>query len=495
VKWPIVLAGLLLALQPSREAVNALDASDAIAGSWVGDIEHEGQRAPVALEFERRDGQLWATLVVPAFHGRAPLGVATVRGSQVELRMMTLDFDPAAGVLSVTLPEGLLPRYRPRMAFRRSAVPYALPPRPDPAAPHREPIWTADVGAPIWADAAVHEGRVFVGADDGRLHAIDAGTGRTSWTFDCGGAIRGPAAFDGDDVLVQSDNGLLHRIDGRTGTRRWQVRIADTPAVRLAIGDPKGRYEFRASGVAIHDGRLFVATHEGRLLALRASSGERVWEFKAGDSITTTPAVTHGLVYVGSFDHHVYAVEETSGALAWKYDTGDAATSDVAPAGDRVIVGSRSYDLESLDARRGRPAWKNYFWFSWVESSPIVVDDRVYVGSSDAAKVFAIDRTTGKSMWDADVLGSAWGRPAVSGARVYQGAVGVLRYSAPHRGVLMALDRRTGSVLWWYEAAPPVPREPPPPTAVPYGFAGSVAVAGGKVFAPGLDGRLYAFQQ
>ena len=66
----------------------------------------------------------------------------------------------------------------------------------------------------------------------------------------------------------------------------------------------------------------------------------------------------------------------------------------------QVIAGSRSYDLEAVDALRGTPVWKKYFWFSWVESSPTVFKDVVYIGSSDAAKVFAIDAASGRSVWD-----------------------------------------------------------------------------------------------
>jgi outer membrane protein assembly factor BamB len=488
---PIGIASWIVSLAASGQPESA----ESLVGTWAGQMEHDGETSPVALEFVKRESGVHAVLVVPAFHGRSPLGPVKMNGRTVELAMMTLDYDRAAARLSVTLPKGLVPRYEPRMTFTRSATPFALPARSDPTAPRRTPVWTADLGAPIWADALYHDHRVFVGADDGQLRAIDARSGSVVWTFAAGGAIRARAAIEGADLFVQSDNGLLHRIDATTGTLRWQVRIAGTPAARLPLSDPKGRYENRASAAALHGGRAFVGTHEGRLLALDTATGERVWEFKAGDSITTTPAIADGKVYFGSFDRHVYAIAERDGALAWKYDTGEAVTSDVAPTAGRVIVGSRSYDLESLDASRGTAQWKKYFWFSWVESSPIVFKDTIYVGSSDAAKVFAIDVATGRSVWEADALGSAWGRPAVTESTVFQGSAGVLRYSAPHRGVVLAFDRRTGRVGWWYEAAPPVPRDPVPPQTLAYGFAASVAIGDGLVFAPGLDGRVYAFAQ
>jgi outer membrane protein assembly factor BamB len=411
-------------------------------------------------------------------------------GDRIEAGGLVLDYDAAAQTLTSTLPKDFVPRYQPHMTLRRVDS-FSLPPRLEPSAPMKEPAWAVDLGAPLWADVAFRDGHVFVGGDDGRLHAVDAHSGRTVWSFRTGGAIRAPVAFVGADVVVPSDDGFLYRVSAQTGAERWRVRISD-PVHRIPLSDDKSRYEIRAPAVAVAGNKLYVGTSAGDVLALGAERGDRVWAFRAGDSIATTPAVAHGRVYVGSFDRNVYALRESDGGLAWKYDTGDAATSDVAVLGDDVIVGSRSYDLERLDAKTGTPRWKKYFWFSWVESSPIVFDGTLYIGSSDAAKVLAVDPGSGRSVWEADAFGSAWGRPAVTRARVYEGVAGVVAYAAPHRGAVMAFDRNTGRLAWWYSAPRP---EPAPKERTAYGFAGSVAVGDGMVFAGGLDGRLRAFAQ
>ena len=77
-------------------------------------------------------------------------------------------------------------------------------------------MWSLDVGAPIWSDVAFENGVVVVGADDGRLHAVDAQSGRELWTFSAGGAIRARATFVGGDVVVQTDDGMLYRVNGKS---------------------------------------------------------------------------------------------------------------------------------------------------------------------------------------------------------------------------------------------------------------------------------------
>src|SRR6187397_1612834 len=195
----------MLTISPvlTRQASPAVE----LVGTWIGSMEHDGKTTPLALEFEKRGDDVRGVLVVPAFRGQFPLGVTRLAGNKIETQALTFDFDPGAGIISVTLPEGIVPRYRPRMTFRRSDKPFVLPERRDPAMTQRQPVWTADFGAPLWADVAVAGDVVFAGADDGSLHAIAARTGRERWTFKAGGPIRARATLNGSDLFIPSDDG------------------------------------------------------------------------------------------------------------------------------------------------------------------------------------------------------------------------------------------------------------------------------------------------
>ncbi|HEX9186436.1 MAG TPA: PQQ-binding-like beta-propeller repeat protein [Vicinamibacteria bacterium] len=251
---------------------------------------------------------------------------------------------------------------------------------------------------------------------------------------------------------------------------------------RLPFDNPRSRYDRFGSDVTEKDGRLYLGTHDGNVLAVDAGTGARLWTFATGDAVLAAPAVDAGRVYAGSFDKHVYALDAASGALLWKRDTRGAVVSTPAPSGDRLVVGNRAYDVLGLDARTGEVAWKRYVWFSWIESSASVREGVAYVGSSDAAAVFAFDAASGRRLWAADVLGWAWGQPAVTATRVYCGTSSQAGYPAGHRAGVMALDRATGRAVWRYEA--------PSAASGAFGFPGSTAVGAGLVFASGLDGRL-----
>ena len=488
---PFVLALLALAAAPHSVpplASATLTAKD-IAGAWAGMLTHEGETVPVGFEFEpSADGNVLIKASVPAIHlagatfGQVPL---QVEGDLIRLGPFAFTHDAAAGTLSGTMPEGLVPVYRIPLVLQRVDRPSPAAPRSEPGGPSAQPAWTFDAGAPLWAGASFADGVVYAGAEDGRLHALEAASGRPLWSFQAGGSIRTRAAVTEGSVFFQADDGFLYGLDAASGAQRWRVKLVEKPIERLPFDDPRSRFDRFGSDVTIAGGRLFVGTHDGRVLALDPRRGETLWEFAAEDSVLAAPTVDSERVYFGAFDRHVYALDSGTGKLLWKRDTRGAVVSTPAVHGDRIVIGTRAYDLLGLDATTGEVAWKRYVWFSWVESSAAIRDGVAYVGSSDAAAVRAVEAASGRPLWTADVYGWAWGQPAVTADRVYVGTASQKGYVAGHRGLVMALDRRSGRALWHHVAAAA--------DSGSFGFPGSPAVGAGMVFVTGLDGRVYAF--
>lgn len=460
-------------------------------GIWAGEVRHDGRSTPYALELEPAgEGKVSLRLSIPAIHvvrqelGERPL---VVQGNEVRIGASTVfNYDPASGTLSGVVPEGLAPIYKLPVTLKRAAK-LELPARPEPAAPRATPAWTYDAGVPLWPGATFAGGVVYVGAEDGRVIALDAGTGKERWVFRTGGKVRARATLAGGAAYVQSDDGFVYALDAATGALRWRTQVNEKPVVRLPFDDPGSRFDRFGSEVTPAAGRLYVGTNDGHMVALEADTGARLWDFGGATSVLAAPAVASGRVYFGGYDGNVYALDAATGGLLWKRDTGKAVVSTPAVSGDRVIVGSRSYDLVGLDAATGELAWKHYLWFSWVESSPTLRDGVVYVGSSDAAIVAAHDARTGQRLWATDVFGWAWGQPAVTETRVYLGTCGMGDYLAPHRGGVVAMDRASGRPVWRFA--------PDKTDAKTYGFPGSPATGAGRVFFTDLEGRVYAFAE
>jgi outer membrane protein assembly factor BamB len=481
---------LSLAARPVPQAPPAtrtLTAS-AVVGSWTATLSHAGETRLLGVTFEAIDDHtVTVKMSNPALHVHdLPIGKATIDGNVVSLAAgFVLEYDASADSLRCVLPENFVPLYKMNATFHRGQVP------PEPArslgGEAIAPVWTADAGAAVWADVTAGKDLVFAGADDGRLHALDASSGKERWTFTTGGMIRSRATITGDALYVQSDDGVLYRLDPSAGALQWKVRVSEKPVERLPPTDPKSRFNRFASAVTAGRGRLYLGTGDGHVLALDPATGARIWSFAAGDAVDSTPALDGDRLYVGSFDRSVYALNADSGTLLWKHDTGGAVVSSPAIFRDRVLVGSRSYDLLALDARTGVPAWTRYVWFSWIESPATIREGTAYVGSSDAALLSAFDATSGRTRWDLDVMGWAWGQPAVSDTRVYIGTAGAAKYPVRHQPGVLGVDRATGRVAWRFQSQAPADGT--------YGFPASPALIGDLVVVGGVDGRIYAFRQ
>jgi outer membrane protein assembly factor BamB len=156
-----------------------------------------------------------------------------------------------------------------------------------------------------------------------------------------------------------------------------------------------------------------------------------------------------------------------------------------------VLLGSRSYDLIALDAGSGKELWKTYYWFSWIESPPVVRDRVVYTGSSDATKVYAVDFATGAMRWKTSVPGWSWQRTAVNDELVIAGTAGVGAFPGSRSGSLVALDRASGAIRWIY-------LDPPSEEIVKaskgWGFGASPVIHKGLVYAADLNGKVYAIE-
>lgn len=329
---------------------------------------------------------------------------------------------------------------------------------------------------------------MYFGSQDGVLHTLDATTGQRAWKFETGGAVIAKPLIAGGDLYVVSDNGFVYKLELATRKELWRFDTHGGGVKRVLPDHKVYAYDYQASSPTLADGTLFIGSADGQVYATDARDGKERWRFKTGGLVRSTPAVADGRVVFGSFDGSVYAVDASSGKEIWKYATGDAVNSSPALVSGVVYIGSRSTDLYALDAASGAVRWKYYCWMSWVESSPVLKDGRVYVGSSDYQRGYALDAGDGSARWWFDTEGSAWSTPAVTAQTVYIGVVGTVGYMADHHGGFFALDRDTGRERWRFPMAPIE-------GSFTSGVASSPAVADGRVYFGGLDGRFYALPE
>jgi eukaryotic-like serine/threonine-protein kinase len=213
------------------------------------------------------------------------------------------------------------------------------------------------------------------------------------------------------------------------------------------------------SSPTVAGGVVFAAATNGKIYALRASSGATLWTYATKGPVASTPAVSGDSVYVASLDGGVYALESASGKLRWRFATD----------GERRFTAPGIHGLLPKTEMMADP-------FDVFLSSPAVDGDTVYVGSGDH-NVYALDAHDGTLRWKFTTGDVVHASPAVANGTVYIGSWDRYMY---------ALDAKDGSVRWKFQTGDD--RE----TYNQIGIAGSAAVANGTVYFGCRDSFFYA---
>ena len=123
------------------------------------------------------------------------------------------------------------------------------------------------------------------------------------------GRIKGSLAFAGGRVYVGAYDGRVYALDARTGRLAWRA------SAQPRLG---GRGTFYSTPAAAY-GRIFIGNTDGKIYAYGATSGRLLWSQSTGGYVYGSPAVWRRLVLVGSYDHSFYALDAATGDVRWRF--------------------------------------------------------------------------------------------------------------------------------------------------------------------------------
>lgn len=238
--------------------------------------------------------------------------------------------------------------------------------------------------------------------------------------------------------------------------------------------------------------------------------------FQGGSGFTSS----NGILYFGGIDGRVYAISpaarnqnipfQSGSNNEWVFSIpsggvpGSVCGPACAPAaqrasiyatpvvvGDLICVGTYAGNNSKLIAvdrlspgytegvpQRSKGEWmypSGVIKMGAIVGSPIVVDNTLYIGSSDG-KLYAIDTVYGESKWKnaVDTGGKIWTSPVVDGSIIY-----VSNYGRK----LFAISSEDGSQVW------------STPLELPANIASSPAVSADSIFVGTFDNHLYCIDK
>lgn len=182
--------------------------------------------------------------------------------------------------------------------------------------------------------------------------------------------------------------------DMATGNLRWQAGVDEG---RLEYGVPAvshGLVLVPVTDFGLSETDVVLATPgtgptgwrpTGRLLALDAATGQRVWEFETGGIGYLSPLVVDDLVYVSDGIGLIQAVSIGTGEEVWSvtYPVDGTLTpnASLSSANGLIYAASNLGAIYALDALTGEQSWSLELGGNY-PTTPVVADGTVYVASS-----------------------------------------------------------------------------------------------------------------
>ena len=334
--------------------------------------------------------------------------------------------------------------------------------------------------ASIQANAATSKDWPTVGADyaETRYSKLSEITDKNVkdlglvWTYSLDstrGVESTPLVVDGV-MYVTASWSVVHAVDVRTGKKLWTY----DPKVPRSYGE-KGCCDVVNRGVALYKGRVYVGSFDGRLIALDAVSGEKIWEKDTVTdhtrpyTITGAPRVFDGKIIIGNggaeygVRGYVTAYDAETGNQAWRWFVvpGDpskpyedesmaAAAKTWDPAGNYWVNGGGGTVWDSITFDPDL----NMVYLGTGNGSPWNRNLRSPVGGDNLylASIVALNADTGKYLWHyQETPGDNWDytstQPMILADLKIGGKPRKVILHAPKNGFFFVIDRTDGKLI------------------------------------------------
>ncbi len=242
-----------------------------------------------------------------------------------------------------------------------------------------------------------------------------------------------PALTD-DAIYGVSGKGEITRLDRKTGKQIWRVDS------KMPV----------SAGVGSGEGLVLIGSDKGEVQAF-GEDGKLRWKQVVSSEVLSAPQVADGLVIVRSGDGHITALSVADGKQQWMYDHTLPALVVRAHAGVTVrrgvvYAGFAGGKLVAIKLADGSSLWENTVSqprgntelerISDITSNPVISDNEL-CAIAFQGRLACYDAIQGSPLWSREIESD-------KGMFVLQKNI----YLSDSQGIVMALDKDTGSTIW-----------------------------------------------
>lgn len=238
--------------------------------------------------------------------------------------------------------------------------------------------WDIKLDAKLSAGAGAGNGLLVVGSEDGELFGLDMQRGNIKWRTPLSSEILAAPQITADKVIVSIGDGKVVALNASNGQRIW-VSSNTVPALSL-----------RGNGRPVVAGeRVIVGFASGHLAAFNLHNGKRLWETAVAVSrgrseierlvdIDSTPRVFDNMIYTVTYQGQIAALMLESGQIVWSREA--SSYVDIAVDESHVYFSDNSGELWALDRTSGATLWRQDKLHGRATTAPAVLGDYLAVG-------------------------------------------------------------------------------------------------------------------
>ena len=215
--------------------------------------------------------------------------------------------------------------------------------------------------------------------------------------------------------------------------------------------------------------RIYFMDKDGTFYALSTDKGKVQWKRKIGSLNASSPAYADGRLFAVNLEpQQALALEphKHGSKVLWRHPLpGRSESSPLVHAG-KVIFGCESGDIFALDEKSGKTKWTVHT--GGAVKGALAFDDGTVFADNYAGEIYAIDAGNGHVKWTAHTQGGGFLRgggvystPAVAWGRVYLGGLDGRVYSFVEKTGELAWSQSTGAEVYPSPAVAETPHSPP----------------------------------
>jgi outer membrane protein assembly factor BamB len=289
-------------------------------------------------------------------------------------------------------------------------------------------VWRSSVEAPITTDIVFNDGIIYLGDENGAVHAINAENGNIVWSKIIGGTVIGKPSIINDSVIFAGRNGILCAFNKKNGSEIWKRQPNRQDGSATFTDGPSGG-----------GGKVFIGDGSGKIYAINAANGELYWTWQASMALLTAPIYANGIVYVGEQNALFSAIDANTGSKLWGGGAGGAInTPAINKNNDFVYFSSEDGSVTSVKIKDEGNVWKTFVGAP-ISTAPEIYNGKIFVGTA-VGNIVALSEDNGGVLWNTNIGGGYVNAKPV--------AIDGLLFAGGGDGTLYAIETNKGKIMW-----------------------------------------------